>query len=293
MKNIAVMGAGNVGTYAAKAVLEAEDMHLCGFIRREEEPVPGFDGVQVASCAEKLLQKPDGVIICVPSRRTAAAAKYLLSLGINTVDACDLHKELLSIKKELSAAAVKGGAFAVVGAGWDPGLDSSVRALLAAALPCGVVYTQFGPGISMGHTAAVKAIEGVADAVSITLPAGGNSHRRRVFVVLKPGANPAAVEHAIHTDSYFEHDETEIIFTNDISPYKGCAHGVKIERCCCAPGEEEQRIIFEMSINNPKLTAGLMLAAMRAGFFQRPGCSFFSELSPAELFPGFYSENIL
>ena len=293
MKNIAVMGTGNVGIYAAKAVLEAADMRLCGFIRREEGTVLGFDGEQTASCAEKLLQKPDGELVCVPSRRAAAAAKYLLSLGINTVDACDLHGELLSIKKELSAAAVKGGAFAVVGAGWDPGLDSSVRALFAAALPCGVTHTQFGPGISMGHTAAVKAIEGVADAVAVTLPAGGDSHRRQVFAVLKPGADPAAVEHAIRSDGYFEHDETEVVFTDDLAPHKNRAHGVKIERSGYAFGEGEQRIAFEMSINNPALTARLMLAAMRAGFLHRPGCRLFPELSPAELFPGFCSGNIL
>ena len=37
MKNVAVMGAGNVGIYAAKAVLESEDMRLCGFIRQKED----------------------------------------------------------------------------------------------------------------------------------------------------------------------------------------------------------------------------------------------------------------
>ena len=42
MKNVAVMGAGNVGIYAAKAVLESEDMRLCGFIRRKEDAVEGF-----------------------------------------------------------------------------------------------------------------------------------------------------------------------------------------------------------------------------------------------------------
>ena len=78
------MGAGNVGIYAAKAVLESEDMRLCGFIRQKEDAVEGFCNVPVASAAERLPVRPDGVIICVPSRRTEAAAKYLLSLGINT-----------------------------------------------------------------------------------------------------------------------------------------------------------------------------------------------------------------
>ena len=79
MKNVVVMGAGNVGIYAAKAVLESEDMRLCGFIRQKEDAVEGFCNVPVASAAERLPVRPDGVVICVPSRRTEAAAKYLLT----------------------------------------------------------------------------------------------------------------------------------------------------------------------------------------------------------------------
>ena len=60
MKNIAVMGAGNVGIYAAKAVLAAEDMHLCGFIRRREDAVAGFEhsSVQNADFTGINLQAP-------------------------------------------------------------------------------------------------------------------------------------------------------------------------------------------------------------------------------------------
>ena len=286
MKNIAVMGAGNVGIYAAKAVLAAEDMHLCGFVRRREDAVQGFESVPVAAAAERLPVRPDGVLICVPSRRSAAAAKYLLSLGINTVDACDLHGELPQLRRELHEVAIHGGAVAVTGAGWDPGLDSALRALMAAALPCGVTHTQFGPGVSMGHSAAAKAVDGVLDAVAVTIPAGGDRHARRVYAVLEPGADPAAVRRAILRDGYFEHDETEVTFADDISPYKSRAHAVKIVREGSAFREAEQRLRFEMSINNPAATAQIMLAALRAGFRRRPGCYLLPELSPAELFAG-------
>lgn len=286
MKNIAIMGAGNVGIYAARAVLAAEDMRLCGFIRRQEDAVEGFVNVPVAASAERLPVLPDGVIICVPSRRSAAAAKYLLGMGINTVDACDLHEELPRIRRELHEAAVYGGAVAITGAGWDPGLDSAVRALMAAALPCGVTHTQFGPGVSMGHSAAAKAVAGVSDAVAVTIPAGGDRHARRVYAVLESGADPAAVEHAILHNGYFEHDETQVAFVDDIEPYKSRAHGVKIVREGLAFGEPNQKIAFEMSINNPAATAQIMLAALRAGFRRRPGCYLLPELSPAELFCG-------
>ena len=47
-----------------------------------------------------------------------------------------------------------------------------VHALLEAMVPKGITYTNFGPGMSMGHTVAVKAIEGVKAALSMTIPLG-------------------------------------------------------------------------------------------------------------------------
>ena len=138
----------------------------------------------------------------------------------------------------------------------------------------------------MGHSAAAKAIDGILDAVAVTIPAGGDRHARRVYAVLKPGADPAEVEHAILHEGYFEHDETRVIFVNDIAPYKSRAHGVKIVRDGLAFGEAGQRLVYEMSINNPAVTAQIMLAALRAGFRRQPGCYLLPELSPAELFAG-------
>ena len=43
----------------------------------------------------------------------------------------------------------------------DPGSDSVVRTLLEAIAPKGITYTNFGPGRSMGHSVAVRAIDGV------------------------------------------------------------------------------------------------------------------------------------
>ena len=50
----------------------------------------------------------------------------------------------------------KGNACAIVSAGWDPGADSIVRALMLACVPRGITHTNFGPGMSMGHTVCVK-----------------------------------------------------------------------------------------------------------------------------------------
>lgn len=41
--------------------------------------------------------------------------------------------------------------------------------------------------MSMGHTVAVKAIEGVKAALSMTIPTGTGIHRRMVYIELKDG----------------------------------------------------------------------------------------------------------
>ena len=73
----------------------------------------------------------------------------------------------------------------------------SVRSLMQSLAPKGISYTNFGPGMSMGHTVAVKAIEGVQNALSMTIPVGTGIHRRMVYIELKEGYNLDEVAAAI------------------------------------------------------------------------------------------------
>ena len=88
-------------------------------------------------------------------------ATEALRLGINTVDSFDIHTQTVDLHRTLGEVARKHHAVSIMSAGWDPGTDSVIRALLEACAPKGLTYTNFGPGMSMGHTVAVKAIEGV------------------------------------------------------------------------------------------------------------------------------------
>lgn len=55
----------------------------------------------------------------------------------------------------------------------------------------------------MGHSVAVRAIDGVKDALSMTIPVGTGIHRRMVYVELEEGADFKTVEAAIKSDPYF------------------------------------------------------------------------------------------
>ncbi len=272
MKKIVIVGAGNVGVYAAKALRNCEDMQLCAFVRRKIFPVTDFPDVPVYKTVTQMPLKPDGALICLPSEIALPMEKSLLEAGIASVDAFDIHGEIESVRRNIDESAKLGGVAAITGAGWDPGLDSVIRTLLQATFPKGETYTSFGPGMSMGHSAALRQIPGVEHGISVTLPLGRGKHKRKIYAVLKENALEHEVRAAILQNKYFEHDLCSVEFVKDISPYLDNAHGVKIER---------ETASFEMRINNPEITANLMVAAMRAAFLQKPGAYFMTEIPPA------------
>ena len=287
MRKIAIIGAGNVGIAAAKALLETPDMELCGFIRRKSAPVPDFEKIPIEKNIFDLPEKPDGAIITVPSRFVEPIEKECLENGIYTVDAFDIHEEIAAMRKRLSFFAKKGKVSAIIGAGWDPGLDSVIRTLMSAAFPKGKIHTNFGPGMSMGHSAAAKSIDGVLDAVSITSPLGKGKHARKIYVLPEENADKQAVEHAILSDGYFEHDQCSVEFVKDISQFFNTKHGVFIENIF-----ENQKMNFSMEIDNPTLTGNILVSAMRAAFLQKPGAYLIPEIPPCNLLYG-NAENLV
>ncbi|MEX9542233.1 diaminopimelate dehydrogenase, partial [Escherichia coli] len=193
----AIVGYGNIGRYALEAVLAAEDFVLVGVVRRNGQDIPAeLVGHTVVDDIEKL-GKVDVALLCSPTRVIGDLAEKILNLGINTVDSFDVHSEIVALKKRLDKAAKQRDSVAIVSAGWDPGSDSIMRALMLAMAPKGVTYTNFGPGMSMGHSVAAKAIDGVKDALSVTIPLGTGVHRRMVYVELAANANFDEVAKAI------------------------------------------------------------------------------------------------
>ncbi len=188
MKKIraAVVGYGNIGRYALEAIEAAPDFEVAGIIRRNpRSPLPEpFRSYPVTDHLEKL-EAVDVAILATPTRLVEAYAKTALALGIRTVDSFDIHSQIADLRRTLDVEARRHDAVSVVAAGWDPGSDSVVRALLQAIVPEGITYTDFGPGMSMGHTVAVKAIEGVRSALSMTIPMGTGVHRRMVYVEIE------------------------------------------------------------------------------------------------------------
>jgi len=288
---IAVVGYGNIGRYAVEAVEAAPDMELAGVIRRSLALSPKetkeLAGIEVATEVDAL-GKVDAAILCGPTRSIPETAPRYLQRGIHTVDSFDIHGESLwQLRSKLDAIGREHGSVAIVSAGWDPGSDSVVRALLLAMAPKGITYTNFGPGMSMGHSVCAKSKPGVVDALSMTIPLGTGVHRRMVYVELEPGATLAEVTAAIKADDYFAHDETHVFAVPSVDALKDMGHGVLMERRGVSGTTHGQRFEFRMAINNPGLTAQIMVACARAAALRlKPGAYTMPEIAPMDLLPG-------
>ena len=270
---VAIVGYGNIGKYSLEAVEAAPDMECAGVVRRNGSAAgfPELAGYKVVSDIREL-GHVDVAILATPSRKVKENAEKYLAMGINTVDSFDIHTDICALRAALGPLAEANGAVSVISAGWDPGSDSIVRALLQGLAPKGVTYTNFGPGRSMGHSVAVRAIDGVKDALSVTIPIGTGLHRRMVYVELEDGADFAKVEAAIKSDPYFVHDETHVQQVACVDDLNDVGHGVNLVRKGVSGQTHNQHFEFDMSINNPALTGQVLVMAARAALRQRPGC---------------------
>lgn len=292
MKKVAIVGYGNVGKYAVEAVQESGDMELVGIVRRKAAgKIDEFPDIKVAGNIEEL-GKVDVTILTVPSRYAKENAIKYLKLGINTVDSFDVHSEIYDDLNEIDKIAKENNAVSIISAGWDPGTDSIVRALMLACSPRGETYTNFGPGMSMGHSVVVKKLKGVEDALAVTIPIGTGIHRRMVYVQLDGSVEFEEIENNIKKDAYFINDETHVVEVDDVLKYKDIGHGVSIERKGVSGKTNNQKFEFKMSVNNPALTAQVLCSSARATFKQEKGAYTLIEVPIIDLLEGSREEII-
>lgn len=289
MKRIraAIVGYGNIGKYVLEALEVAQDFEVAGVVRRNgaaNKPAE-LNPYEVVSDI-KSLKDVDVAILCTPTRSVEVYAKEILALGINTVDSFDIHTNIVDLRRELMTVARANNAVSVISAGWDPGSDSIVRALLQAIAPKGISYTNFGPGMSMGHTVAVKAVDGVKAALSMTIPTGTGIHRRMVYIEVKDGYKFEDVAAAIKADAYFVHDETHVTQVVSVDELLDMGHGVNLIRKGVSGKTQNQLFEFNMKINNPALTGQVLVCVARASMKQQPGCYTMIELPVIDLLYG-------
>ena len=288
---IGILGYGNLGKGIEYAVSETEDMELAAvFTHRDPSTVtPVTAGVPVVSVSDirDWTDKIDVLMICGGSAtdlpvQTPEYAKYF-----NVIDSFDTHHNIPTHFANVDASAKEGGHVAMISVGWDPGLFSLARAYAGAILPNGKDYTFWGKGVSQGHSDAVRRIEGVANAKQYTIPCedalaavrnGENpeltvrqKHTREVFVVLKEGADAAAIEKEIvEMPNYFDEYDTTVHFIDAeefARDHSGMGHGGFVIRSGNTGENHKNNHVVEFSLkldSNPEFTSSVLIAYARA-----------------------------
>ena len=289
MKKIraAVVGYGNIGQYTVQALEAAKDFEIAGIVRRQgaaNKPAELANYAVVDDIAQ--LQDVDVAILATPTRSCPEYAARIVDMGIHTVDSFDIHTQIVDYRAQQMAHCKKAGKVSVIAAGWDPGSDSVVRMLIESLAPKGLSYTNFGPGMSMGHSVCVRSKEGVKNALSVTIPLGEGIHRRMVYVELEDGAKLEDVTAAIKADPYFAHDETHVFAVASVDDVRDMGHGVNLVRKGVSGKPPNQRFEFNMSINNPALTAQVLVNVARATQRLQPGCYTMPEIPVIDMLAG-------
>ncbi|MEJ5998921.1 diaminopimelate dehydrogenase [Corynebacterium sp. H130] len=279
----AIIGYGNLGKSVEKVIAAQPDIDLVGVFSRRESLDTDARVIPVAD-VEKHADEIDVLYMCLGSATDMPEQAAGLAKLYNTVDTYDNHNEIPRHRAEMDAAAKESGHVSVISTGWDPGMFSLNRTYASAVMPEYDQHTFWGPGLSQGHSDALRRIEGVKKAVQYTIPAedaldkarrgegqditGKNAHLRQCWIVAEEGADLEAIENTIRTmPDYFVGYEVEVNFISDEvfdAEHTGMPHGGHVVTAGKI-GESNHLIEYTLKLDrNPDFTAGVMVAYGRA-----------------------------
>lgn len=286
---VAIVGYGNLGKSVEKLIPHQPDMELVGIFSRRTEldtETPVFSTADFAAKAEA--KDFDVALLCTGSATDIPQQAVEYVSHAPTVDTYDNHRDILRHKNAMDEAAKKAGTVAIVSTGWDPGMFSLNRVLAAAILPGSEQHTFWGPGLSQGHSDALRRIEGVQKAVQYTLPdesaldkarkreagdlTGKQAHVRRCFVVAD-AAEHERIEHEIRTmPDYFVGYQVEVNFIDEETfdkEHSGMPHGGHVITAGNtgndSTGAFNHTIEYTLLLDrNPDFTAAVEIAYARA-----------------------------
>ncbi|QOQ39772.1 diaminopimelate dehydrogenase [Trueperella pecoris] len=287
MIRVGINGYGNLGRGVELALTHASDMEAAVvFTRRSPESVTTL-GTPVAHVDDMgaYVGKLDVVINCGGSATDLEAQGPAVTSLFNTVDSFDTHAKIPAHFAAVDDAARAASTLALISAGWDPGLFSMLRVLGEAVLPTGSTTTFWGPGVSQGHSDAIRRIRGVVDAKQYTVPVAETvaafkerrdveltprtMHQRVCYVVAEEGADLAAIERAIvEMPNYFADYDTTVNFVSaDVLAveHRGIPHGGQVIRSGSTDDGVGETITFQLDLDsNPEFTGSVLVAAARA-----------------------------
>ena len=114
----------------------------------------------------------------------------------------------------------------------------------------------------------------------------GESNVVPVYIEVEDGYDFKQVSAAIKADDYFAHDETHVMQVECVDNLLDMGHGVNLVRKGVSGKTQNQLIEFDMKINNPALTAQILVSVARASLKQQPGAYTMIELPIIDMLYG-------
>jgi len=288
---VAVCGYGNLGRGVESEIAKNPDMELVAvFTRRKPaESLQTRSSVPVIHVDEALgwKDKVDVMILCGGSKDDLPEQGPLFAKSFNTVDSFDTHAKIPEYYAAIDEAAKSGNNISIISIGWDPGLFTLIKLYGGAFVPEGKTYAFWGKGVSLGHSEAIRTIEGVEGAVQYTIPVdsamervrnGENpelstreKHKRICYVAVSPGVDKAVIEEKIKTMPYYfaEYDTTVYFVSQEElkADHAKAMHGGNVIHT----GEtgEGNKHVMEFSLkldSNPEFTSSVLIAYARAAY---------------------------
>jgi len=303
---IAIAGWGNVGRGVYESIKRNPDMDFAGIITRRPFEVKkefpsssildmnlfdfaSFDYSNPLSHSDELWfwlhGRVDVAVLCGGSKNDLPVQGPFFARHINTVDSFDTHANIPEYFDKMNKVAEKYNHTSIISAGWDPGTFSLERVLADAFIPGAKNYTFWGPGVSQGHSDAVRKIEGVLDARQYTLPIkkaikevrkGGNpelttrqKHKRLVYVVTEKSFSRERIAHEILTmPNYFANYDTTVRFISKDEMKKNHTaypHGGFVLTSGTTGNNHKALIEYRNGWDsNPEATGNILIACARA-----------------------------
>lgn len=279
MVNIGICGYGNLGKAVEKLSTLNKNLNLVAIFSRRQTTasVP----VLPIACAPQYKDKIDIMIMCGGSDRDLAEQSPLFAQNFNIIDTFDTHARISEHKNTVDSACKANGTCAIVSCGWDPGIFSIFRTIFSQIFDATTCF--WGKGISLGHTNAIKQIDGVKNAKQFTIPLKkAKKHaflgksinfplHKRVCYVTSNSHNKrqnSQIEKAIKSlPNYFLGQPTKVKFVSEktlLKKYSSFAHcGEIISTSNTLNKKFSAHFILKMQ-SNPLFTAKIILAYVPA-----------------------------
>ncbi len=224
---VGIIGYGNLGKAVEQELLKNKKFKLVAIFSRRVVTSSYNSLVERFEDYIYYKGKIDLMFMCGGSANDIEPILPEISKYFCTINSFDTHSKLQRLVSEVDKINRASKTVSLSACGWDPGLFSMIRSLMFAI--SGEYPTTFwGKGISMGHSDAIRKVDGVLDGVQFTVPrkeavmlAKKNKvnddialHNRECFVVCDESKRQSIENQIKNIPNYFKGQPTSVEFVS-------------------------------------------------------------------------------